>query len=109
MIVDDVPVETMETLLKANYATRLLYVLALFFVKMSILVFYIRIDHRRWTRWIVYFIMFTVIGLSIATICILAFECWPPKLFWDIATEHADKCLDPAKRQTFYETNGILK
>ena len=109
--VDAIPEENMDPLLKANYATRLLYVFALFFVKMSILVFYLRIDHRRWTRWTIYFLMFTVVGLSIATACILAFECWPPSLFWNVveAAAHPEKCMNPANRQVFYEANGIIK
>lgn len=78
---------------------------------MSILVFYMRIDHRRWTRWAIYFLMFTVVGLTIASACILIFECWPVALFWDVAgqAQSPDKCMDPAQRQIFYEANGIIK
>ena len=99
----------MEPLLKSNYATRLLYVFALFFVKLSILVFYTRIDHRQWTRWVIYILMFSVVGLSIATACILTFDCWPPHLFWDVSGLHLDQCMAPAARQSFYEANGVIK
>lgn len=109
--VDAIPLEDYPPLLKSNYATRLLYALALCFVKMSILVFYLRIDHRKWTRWAIYFLMFTVIGLTIATACILIFECWPVALFWDVdgQAQSPDKCMDPVQRQIFYEANGIIK
>lgn len=90
----------------------MLYVFALCFVKMSILVFYLRIDHRKWTRWVIYFIMFIVIGVSIASACILVFECWPPSRFWDVTItpeERLEVCMNPDSIQTFYEANGIIK
>lgn len=105
----DIPVENYEYLLKSNYANRLLYVVALCFVKLSILVFYLRVDHRKYTRWAIYFLMFTVIGLSIATALICIFECWPPALYWDVANLPHEKCMPASQRQVFFEANGIIK
>jgi hypothetical protein len=107
--VQDVPLENYPHLLKSNYANRLLYVFSLCFVKLSILVFYLRIDHRKWTRMSIHFLMFTVIGLTISTACICIFECYPPSLFWDMSGLNRHKCMDPKQRQTFFETNGIIK
>lgn len=60
-------------------------------------------------RWAVYFLIFTVIGLTVSTACICVFECRPPSLFWDVSGLNADKCMDPGQRQTFFEANGIIK
>ncbi|KAK4164572.1 hypothetical protein QBC43DRAFT_48544 [Cladorrhinum sp. PSN259] len=99
-------------LFQSNYANRLLYVLALCFVKMSLLVFYLRVDPRNLTRYAIYFLMFTVIGLTVATVLICIFECWPPALYWDVPAQlsglAAEKCMNPASRQTFFEANGII-
>ena len=111
-LVDQIPLENYPALLKANWATRLLYVFAIGFVKLSILVFYLRIEHRKWTRWVVYFIMFTVIGVSVASAFVLVFECMPPAAFWDatmLPEARLEKCMHPDNMQDFYESNGIIK
>lgn len=111
-LVDQIPVENYPALLKANWATRLLYVFAIGFVKLSILVFYLRIDRKAWTRWVVYFIMFTVIFIFIGSSCVLIFECSPPSTFWDVtlpADVRLERCMHPDGMQLFYENNGIFK
>jgi uncharacterized membrane-anchored protein YitT (DUF2179 family) len=96
-------------MLKSIYATRLLYVLSLLFVKISLLIFYLRLDHRRPLKYTVYGILFIVIGVSIASFFILAFSCYPPAKFWDVTGTAVDgKCMDPGNQQDFYEANGIL-
>jgi hypothetical protein len=96
-------------MLKSIYATRLLYVLSLLFVKISLLIFYLRLDHRRPLKYTVYGILFIVIGVSIASFFILAFSCYPPAKFWDVTGTAVDgKCMDPGNQQNFYEANGIL-
>jgi hypothetical protein len=98
-------------MLKANLATRLLYVVAICLVKFSILVFYRRLDPRRRTRVIVYFLMAWVAALSIVTFFVLLFVCTPPSLFWDPAgqAEHPEKCLKQPTQQVFFNINGIMK
>ncbi|KAF9696675.1 hypothetical protein EKO04_005531 [Ascochyta lentis] len=105
----DIPLENMAPLLKSNYATRLLYTVALGFVKASILVFYMRLDHRKYTRWAIYFLMAFVAALSITTFFFLAFVCVPPSLFWDVTGQKAapEKCLSQATQQMFFNLNGV--
>ncbi|KAF2179061.1 hypothetical protein K469DRAFT_694975 [Zopfia rhizophila CBS 207.26] len=101
MIFADIPPGNLVPLLKANYATRLLYLVALCFVKFSILVFYTRLDPRKLTRIAVYFLMLNVAGLSIATFFILTFVCSPPSLFWDPQGQAAGagKCMEHSLQQ----------
>ncbi|KAI4638641.1 hypothetical protein J4E93_009942 [Alternaria ventricosa] len=106
----DIPNEDLTPMLKANLATRLLYVVAICLVKFSILVFYHRLDPRRPTRWIVYFLMAWVAALSIVTFFVLLFVCTPPSLFWDPAGQalHPEKCLKQDTQQVFFNINGIM-
>jgi hypothetical protein len=99
----------MAPLLKSNYATRLLYTVALGCVKTSILVFYMRLDPRTLTRWAIYFLMGFVAALAIITFFFLAFVCVPPSLFWDTAAQAAapEKCLSQPTQQMFFNLNGI--
>lgn len=99
----------MTPLLKSNYATRLLYTIALGFVKTSILVFYMRLDHRKWTRWAIYFLMAFVAALSVTTFFFLAFVCIPPSLFWDVTGQATtpEKCLSQPVQQMFFNLNGV--
>jgi RsiW-degrading membrane proteinase PrsW (M82 family) len=98
-------------MLKANMATRLLYVVAITFVKFSILVFYTKLDHRKPTRLAVYFLMGFVAALGIVTFFVLTFVCVPPSLFWKPAEQllHPEKCLKQTTQQTFFNVNGIMK
>lgn len=108
----ELSLENYPGLFQSNYANRLLYVFALGFVKTSLLVFYLRVDPRKWMRYTVWFIMFTIIGLTVATALICIFECWPPALYWDVPAQlsgaAAAKCMDIHRRQTFFEANGII-
>ncbi|KAI4950303.1 hypothetical protein J4E91_004960 [Alternaria rosae] len=106
----DIPTEDLTPMLKANLATRLLYVVAICLVKFSILVFYHRLDPRLPTRWIVYFLMAWVAALSIVTFFVLLFVCTPPSLFWDLAGQalHPEQCLKQDTQQVFFNINGIM-
>jgi hypothetical protein len=105
----DIPNEYMPYLLKWNYATRLYYTVALGFVKFSILVFYLRLDPRRFTRWAVYVLMGFVGSLSVTTFFFLAFVCVPPSLFWRLEAQQAspEKCLSQGTQQMFFNLNGV--
>lgn len=104
-----IPHEYMPHLLKWNYATRLLYTVALGLVKCSILVFYLRLDPRRFTRWAVYTLLGFVSALSVTTFFFLAFVCVPPSLFWSLEAQHTspEKCLSQSTQQMFFNLNGI--
>ncbi|KAL1801157.1 hypothetical protein ACET3X_001499 [Alternaria dauci] len=110
MVSLDIPSEELTSMLKANLATRLLYVVATCLVKFSILVFYLRLDPRRRTKWIVYFLMAWVAALSIVTFFVLLFVCTPPSLFWDPVgqAENPEKCLKQNTQQVFFNINGIM-
>jgi hypothetical protein len=98
-------------MLKANLATRLLYVTSISLVKFSILVFYRKLDPRKETRWIVYFLMAFVAALTIVTFFVLLFVCTPPSLFWDPVAQaaHPEKCLKQSTQQIFFNINGVMK
>lgn len=105
----DIPKENMRPLLQWNYATRLLYTVALGFVKSSILVFYRRLDPRRLTKWAIYVLLSFAASLSITTFFFLAFVCTPPSLFWNLAAKQAypERCLSQSTQQIFFNLNGI--
>jgi hypothetical protein len=105
----DIPKEYMPHLLKWNYATRLLYTVALGFVKSSILIFYLRLDPRKSTRRTVYALMGFVGSFSFITFFFLAFVCVPPSLFWDLEAQQAspEKCLSQSIQQMFFNLNGV--
>ncbi|KAL4780061.1 hypothetical protein BJX76DRAFT_339165 [Aspergillus varians] len=103
-----IPEEDYLPMLKGIYSTRVIYVLSLMFVKMSLLIFYLRLDPRRYMNWAVYALLFIVIGLSIASFFILTFSCFPPSKFWDVTGTAEGHCMDPDSQQIFYEANGIL-
>ncbi|KAL4864894.1 hypothetical protein BDV12DRAFT_188621 [Aspergillus spectabilis] len=76
---------------------------------MSLLIFYLRLDPRRYVKWAVYYIMFIVMGVSIACFFILAFSCFPSTKFWDVAGTIKGRCMNANSQQAFYRANGILK
>ncbi|KAK8091495.1 hypothetical protein PG997_001856 [Apiospora hydei] len=106
--VADIPPTDMVPMLQSIYSTRLLYCVAMFFVKQSLLVFYLRLDHRRVMRWTVYGLMFVVAALNIASGVVLAISCFPPALFWDIEGVVDGECMAPGAQQAFYDANGYL-
>lgn len=107
--VQDIPLTDMVPMLQSIYSTRLLYCVAMFFVKQSLLVFYLRLDHRRVMRWTVYGLMFVVAALNIASGVVLAISCFPPALFWDVEGVVDGECMAPGAQQAFYDANGYLK
>ncbi|KAI0023975.1 hypothetical protein F4780DRAFT_686761 [Xylariomycetidae sp. FL0641] len=106
--VNQIPLDDMKPMLQAIYSTRLLYVVAMFFVKMALLIFYLRLDTRTNMKYIVYFQMFVLIGFQIASFFILAFSCYPPKMFWDIDGTVQGHCMSPQSQQSFYDANGVI-
>ncbi|RAL00210.1 uncharacterized protein BO80DRAFT_357571 [Aspergillus ibericus CBS 121593] len=107
----DVPVEDRIPMLKASlkqciWATRLLYVLGLGFIKLSLLWFYLRLEARRYMQWLVYSVIFIVLGVSISSFFVDTLSCVPTSKFWD--SSKSGHCMSSASQQTFYEVNGIL-
>ncbi|KAF5854060.1 hypothetical protein GGP41_006835 [Bipolaris sorokiniana] len=110
MIARDIHPQDYTPMLKANLATRLLYVFASCLVKFSILVFYQRLDPRRRTRLIVYFLMAWVLALSIMTFFSFVLTCIPTYIFWDLAAQakNPEKCMSLTTRQIFYNINNVM-
>ncbi|PLN79925.1 hypothetical protein BDW42DRAFT_194789 [Aspergillus taichungensis] len=104
----DIPPEGMIPMMKAIYATRLLYIIGMGFVKMSLLWFYLRLDHRKLMKWAVYFSMFFTIGLTVSSIFVTVLSCIPPSKFWDPTGKKPGHCISPEQQQIFYEANGAL-
>ena len=88
------------------WATRLLYVLGLCFIKLSLLWFYLRLETRRFMLWLVYSVIFIVLGVSISSFFVDTISCIPPSKFWNSAK--SGHCMSTASQQKFYEVNGIL-
>lgn len=107
--VSQIPLSDYTPMLQATYATRLFYVTSVFFIKMSLLVFYLRLDQRPKMRWVVYFLMISVTGFSIASFFVLAFSCTPPSMFWDTTGTIKGHCMGTGEQQQFYNANGIIK
>ncbi|OJJ68639.1 hypothetical protein ASPBRDRAFT_132752 [Aspergillus brasiliensis CBS 101740] len=107
----DVPLEDRVPMFKASlniciWATRLLYVLGLCFIKLSLLWFYLRLETRRFMQWLVYSVIFLVLGVSISSFFVDTLSCIPPAKFWNSA--RPGHCMSSASQQKFYEINGIL-
>ncbi|GCB24625.1 hypothetical protein AAWM_07510 [Aspergillus awamori] len=88
------------------WATRLLYVLGLCFIKLSLLWFYLRLETRRFMQWLVYSVIFIVLGVSISSFFVDTLSCIPPSKFWN--STKSGHCMSTASQQKFYEVNGIL-
>lgn len=78
------------------------------FIKLSLLWFYLRLDRHGYMKWAVYALSFVVLGLSISSVLILIFSCFPPSKFWDITGTVSGHCMSASSQQTFYEANGVL-
>ncbi|RAK83597.1 hypothetical protein BO79DRAFT_241027 [Aspergillus costaricaensis CBS 115574] len=102
----DVPIEDRVPMFKCIWATRLLYVLGLCFIKLSLLWFYLRLETRRFMLWLVYSVIFIVLGVSISSFFVDTISCIPPSKFWNSAK--SGHCMSTASQQKFYEVNGIL-
>ena len=84
-------------------ASVVIYVPAVSLTKVSILIFYLRINPTSKFRYQVFFVLFFTIGSLIALCFALIFECHPIAKFWDPLIE--GKCVDVAG---LYLANGIL-
>ncbi|KAI2832666.1 hypothetical protein CBS147345_1418 [Aspergillus niger] len=102
----DVHIEDQVPMFKCIWATRLLYVLGLCFIKLSLLWFYLRLETRRFMQWLVYSVIFIVLGVSISSFFVDTLSCIPPSKFWN--STKSGHCMSTASQQKFYEVNGIL-
>ena len=80
------------------------YPLAVSLSKVSICVFYLRINPERFFRMTVYFVLFIIIGFTSAVVLAQLFGCSPISKFWNPLLLEA-KCIDSS---ALYLSNGIL-
>ena len=80
--------------------------LGLCFIKLSLLWFYLRLETRRFMQWLVYSVIFIVLGVSISSFFVDTLSCIPPSKFWN--STKSGHCMSTASQQKFYEVNGIL-
>ncbi|KAJ5128071.1 hypothetical protein N7448_008850 [Penicillium atrosanguineum] len=73
---------------------------------MPLLWFYLRLDSREYMRWVVFFVMFFNVGLSLASFIGALAGCSPPYLFW--TNPNSSACMSLELQQRFYEVKGIL-
>ncbi|PLB44204.1 hypothetical protein P170DRAFT_450379 [Aspergillus steynii IBT 23096] len=106
--IDDISESDFTPMLKAVWATRIVYIAGLLFVRLSLLWFYLRLDQRPLMRWSVYTLIFINVGLSVSSIIVVIVSCVPVSKFWDLEGTAPGKCMNPDAQQIFYEANGIL-
>ncbi|ROV92972.1 hypothetical protein VMCG_08978 [Cytospora schulzeri] len=105
--VADIPPQNLRPMLQSIYSTRLLYILGMSFVKVALLVFYLRLDPRRPMRLGLYIFTGVIVVFNIISFFILAFSCSPPAMFWgDVVA--GGKCMKAKSLLDFYNVNGIL-
>ncbi|PYH89334.1 hypothetical protein BO71DRAFT_413437 [Aspergillus ellipticus CBS 707.79] len=91
---------------QAVWATRVLYVAGLGFIKMCLLWFYLRLEARPVMKWLVHSVIIFVLGVSISSLIVDLVACIPISKFWD--PSESGRCMSSASQQMFYEVNGIL-
>ncbi|KAI9036469.1 uncharacterized protein KD926_001812 [Aspergillus affinis] len=106
--IDDIPENDFTPMLKAIWATRIVYITGLLFIRLSLLWFYLRLDQRPLMSWSVYLLIFINVGLSVSSVIVTLASCTPPSKFWNLSGTSPGKCMDPDAQQIFYEANGIL-
>lgn len=99
----DIPLDKFLTYEKWGAASVVIYVPAVALAKVSILIFYLRINPASSFRYQVFFVLFVTVGYMIAICLALIFECHPIPKFWDPFVE--GKCVHV---QDLYLANGIL-
>lgn len=90
-----VPFENITMILKIYYFDEDLYLTALPFVKISILLFYLRIFPQDWFRISAFISMAACMGYAIAFLLVSVFQCQPINYAWlNWDNEHTGTCND---------------
>ena len=90
-----VPFDKITAILKIYYFDEDLYLTALPLVKISILLFYLRIFPQTWFRYACFATMAACVGYGIAFLLVSVFQCQPIDLAWNHWDgEHPGKCND---------------
>ncbi|KAF4421370.1 Satratoxin biosynthesis SC1 cluster protein 4 [Colletotrichum fructicola] len=111
LIIADIPPESWKPMLLSFWISRVFYALALMLVKIALLLFYLRLDHRPRMRWIVFGLMAVVIATGIAHAGISIFECSPPAIFWTFGGNFrifGEHCMTAATQQKFWDATGAI-
>ncbi|KAF4838548.1 Satratoxin biosynthesis SC1 cluster protein 4 [Colletotrichum tropicale] len=111
LIIADIPPESWKPMLLSFWISRVFYAFGLMLVKIALLLFYLRLDHRPRMRWIVFGLMAVVIATGIAHAGISIFECSPPAIFWTFGGNFrifGEHCMTAATQQKFWDATGAI-
>ncbi|KAF8470852.1 hypothetical protein BDZ91DRAFT_552224 [Kalaharituber pfeilii] len=104
----DVSLNSIRYLMKLNFAHTIVYLTLSFFIKLSILLFYLNLfptsfNKMRWAIYclIAFFFVYTIIG-----ICIISFVCKPVQAFWKLELRGFDNC--PSQEELERRYNSVL-
>ncbi|KAI5803349.1 hypothetical protein DFH27DRAFT_46434 [Peziza echinospora] len=104
----DVSLNSVRFLLKANFAHTLIYLTLSFAIKLSILLFYLKLFPVTFTKMrfaiyglIVFFAIYTVVGCLV-----LSFVCKPVRAFWILELRVGSEC--PSQRELEMRYRGVL-
>ncbi|KAG6995616.1 DNA-directed RNA polymerase III subunit rpc5 [Physcia stellaris] len=91
----NVPLQNYEPMLNWIIANTVLYLLAIMFAKLSILIFYYRLmGINKHFRWALYCVATLVIGYCLSLTLALIFQCTPPAAVWNLEMRPQAQCLN---------------
>ncbi|KAF8459736.1 hypothetical protein BDZ91DRAFT_461176 [Kalaharituber pfeilii] len=88
---------------KVLYAGSLLYSAAMMFIKLSILMFYLRLQPKPMFTYTIYGIIAFVTGMGVASLLVNIFQCTPVAYTWDLSLNGT--CIH---RNSFYYAHAVL-
>jgi len=102
----DVSLNSVRFLLKTTFAHSAIYLTLAFFIKLSVLLFYLTLFPPSFTgmRWSIYgliafFFIYTIVGTTV-----IAMVCKPVKAFWTLELRVDDSCPSQAKIERTYSS-----
>lgn len=102
----DVSLNSVRYLLKTTFVHSAIYLTLAFFIKLSILLFYLNLfppsfTRMRWTIYglIAFFFIYTIVGTTV-----IATMCRPVKAYWTLELRIKDYCPSQAKVERIYKS-----
>jgi hypothetical protein len=89
-----VPVDNIRGQLQGYYTLELLYVTARWLVRLSVLMFYLRIFQATNIRRIVWVTLVVTIVTTLPFLLVAAFQCTPVSFVWDVIEGGEGTCID---------------
>ena len=102
----DVSFNSVGYLLKTTFVHSTVYFTLSFFIKLSILLFYLRVYPSPFiaVRYTVYLFIFLLFAYTIAAVLILSFLCHPVEAFWTLVMRVGDDCPSQEEFERKYTT-----